>query len=66
MKDLPTLLDEYLATRRALGAALADSEHMLRSFLAFLRQQTAVCITTQLALQWATEPSQAQPAWHAQ
>ena len=65
MKDLPTLLDEYLATRRALGAALADAERMLRSFLAFLRQQTAVCITTQLALQWATEPSRAQPAWHA-
>ena len=65
MKDLPTLLDEYLATRRALGAALADAEHMLRSFLAFLRQQTAVCITTQLALQRATEPSRAQPAWHA-
>ena len=65
MKDLPTLLDEYLATRRALGAALVDAEHMLRSFLAFLRQHAAVRITTQLALQWATEPSQAQPAWHA-
>ena len=64
MKDLPTLLDEYFATRRALGAALADAEHMLRSFLASLQQQTAVCITT-LALRWATEPCQAQPAWHA-
>ena len=51
MKDLPTLLDEYLATRRALGAALADAEHMPRSFLAFLRQHAAVCISTQLALQ---------------
>ena len=65
MKDLLTLLDEYLATRRALGAGLAGTERMLRSFLAFLGQHEDACITTQLALQWATDPSQAQPAWQA-
>ena len=65
MKDLLTLLDEYLATRRALGAGLADTERMLRSFLAFLGQREAACMTTQLALQWATDPSQALPAWQA-
>ncbi len=65
MQDLLTLLDEYLATRRALGAGLADTERLLRSFLAFLGQHEAACITTQLALRWATGPSQAQPAWQA-
>ena len=65
MKDLLTLLDEYLATRRALGASLVQAEYMLRGFLAFLAQHKAVRITTQLALQWATEPSPAQPAHHA-
>ncbi len=66
MKDLLRLLDEYLATRRALGARLVQTERLLRSFLAFLVEYEAACITTQLALQWATEPSQTQPAWQAQ
>ena len=66
MKDLLTLLDEYLATRRALGAGLVQAERLLRSFLAFLGRHEVACMTTQLALQWATEPSQAQPAWQAQ
>ncbi len=65
MKDLPALLDEHLATWRALGTAAAAAERILRSFRGFLRQHVAVCITTKLALRWATEPSQAQPAWHA-
>ncbi len=65
MKGLPTLLDEYLAMRRALGAALVQAERLLRSFLAFLGQREATCLTTQLALQWATQPGQAQPAWQA-
>ena len=66
MKDLPTLLAEYLATRRAFGAGLVAAERMLRNFLAFLLQHEATCMTTQLALQWATEPRQAQPAhWAA-
>ncbi len=65
MQDLLTLLEEYLATRRAFGTGLAHAERMLRSFLAFLGQHEAVCITTQLALSWATHPSQTQPAWQA-
>ena len=63
MKDLAALLDEYLATRRALGASLADAETLLRSFVAFLaRSSQPGLITTALALRWATQPRDTQPA----
>lgn len=66
MTELLTMLDEYLATRRALGAGLLQAERLLRSFLAFLTEHEAACMTTRLALQWASAPSQAQPSWQAQ
>ena len=62
MTDLRTLLDEYLATRRALGVRLADAERRLGPFIAFAGQRGASFITTELALRWATEPTHAQPA----
>ena len=66
MTDLHTLLDEYLAARRALGAGLVQAERLLRNFLAFLGRHEVACLKTHLVLQWATEPSQAQPIWHAE
>ena len=62
MKDLELLVKEYLATRRALGANLTHSERMLRSFVAFLARSQDTFVTTSLALRWATEPRDAQPA----
>jgi len=62
MNDLLLLLDEYLATRRVLGARLDRSGRLLTRFVAFLAQHEAPFITTKLALQWATEPRDAQPA----
>ena len=62
MNDLQPLLDEYLATRRALGARLELSGHLLKRFIAFAGQNEAAFITTELALRWATEPRHAQPA----
>ena len=62
MKDLQFLVKEYLATRRALGADLAGAERMLRSFVAFLARSQDTFVTTPLALRWATEPRDAQPA----
>ena len=62
MKDLELLVKEYLATRRALGADLAGAERMLRSFVAFLARSQDSFVTTPLALRWATEPRDAQPA----
>ena len=62
MSDLQLLLDEYLATRRALGARLELPGRLLKRFAAFVVQQEAGFITTELALRWATEPNNAQPA----
>ena len=61
MTDLQQLLDEYLATRRALGAGLKLSGSLLQRFVAFAAQSEAAFITTELALQWATEPRDVQP-----
>ena len=65
MTGLLPLLDEYLATRRAFGTRLVEDERLLRSFLAFLAQRQLARITTQLALQWASEPSRTQLAYQA-
>ena len=62
MNNLRLLLDEYLATRRALGAKLELSGRLLKRFVAFASQHEATLITTEHALQWATEPRDAQPA----
>ena len=59
MNDLQLLLDEYLATRRALGAKLEESGRLLKSFVAFSAQHEATFITTQYVLQWATAPRNA-------
>ena len=61
MNDLRPVLEEYLATRRALGARLELSGRLLKRFISFAAQHEAVFITTGLALRWATEPSHAQP-----
>lgn len=62
MNDLQLLLDEYLAVRRALGAKLKLPGRLLQRFVAFVAQRKAAFITTDLALQWATEPRDVQPA----
>ena len=61
MTDLQQLLDEYLATRRALGVGLRLAGSLLQRFVAFAAQTEAAFITTELALQWATEPRGVQP-----
>ena len=62
MTDLQQLLDEYLATRRALGVGLKLAGSLLQRFVAFAAQSEAAFITTEHALQWATEPRGVQPA----
>ncbi len=62
MNDLQLLLDEYLATRRALGAKLIHAGRLLRNFVAFSTQHEATFITTQDALQWATAPRNVPPS----
>ena len=62
MIDLRILLDEYLATRRALGVRLEATGRLLMRFVAFVGQHETPFVTIELALRWATEPSRAQPA----
>lgn len=65
MNTLQALLDEYIATRRALGASLKQDAAQLQHFVEFAARHKAVVLTTQLALQWATESPQTQQAQKA-
>jgi integrase len=62
MSPLQTALDEYLAGRRALGHKLRLSGRLLQRFVEFADNTGVTCITTELALEWATKPTDAQPA----
>ena len=62
MIDLRTLLDEYLAKRRALGVRLEAAGRLLKRYVAGAGQHEAPFVTTELVLRWATEPNRAQPA----
>lgn len=66
MSDLQKVLEEYLAVRRTLGFELRLAGGALHNFVSFLEQEGASFITTELALRWATQPIDAQPAtWAA-
>ena len=66
MKPLTKAIQDYLALRRNLGFKLRDAGLALAKFSSFMEQQNAECITMQLALEWAQQPSNAQPALWAQ
>ena len=66
MKRLTNAIQEYLALRRSLGFMLGDAGKVLAKFASFMEQHNAECITTQLALDWAQQPGNAQPAHWAQ
>jgi integrase/recombinase XerD len=61
MSQLQTALDEYLAIHRALGFKLSVPGDLLQRFVEFADQERAEHITTELALNWATQPANAQP-----
>lgn len=62
MTELRQALEQYLATRRSLGFQLRLPAGALRKFVAFVEQTGSPHITTELALEWAKQPSHAQPA----
>jgi len=62
MSPLQTALQDYLALRRALGFELRLAGRLLQRFVDFAQAAGAAYITTELALQWATQPAHAQPA----
>jgi integrase len=56
-------LDEYLATRRALGVKLARDGALLPGFVEFLEASDGSHITSRVAVAWATQPRDVHPAW---
>lgn len=66
MISLRKAVEDYLTMRRSLGFKLRDMGYNLRHFVSFMEQQRASVITTELALRWAQQPQDVQPAqWAA-
>jgi integrase/recombinase XerD len=61
MSPLHHTLEDYLRIRRGLGFQLREHERLLNSLIDFLEQQGASHLSTELALAWARQPTQAHP-----
>lgn len=55
MTSLRDVVADYLTIRRALGYKLREHGWVLESFVSFLERAGASTITTELALQWASD-----------
>jgi integrase/recombinase XerD len=66
MNTLRQAVQEYLSMRRALGFTLREAGKGLLDFVTFMEQHRASYITQALALAWAQQPSNVQPAHWAQ
>jgi integrase/recombinase XerD len=62
MTTLRQAVREYLRMRRNLGFKLQEAGKGLLDFVTFMEQRRASCITQALALAWAQQPSNVQPA----
>ena len=62
MKTLRTYLAEYLKLRHQLGFKLRLAGALLGQFVRYALAQKAAVITTELALEWATQPADCQPS----
>jgi integrase/recombinase XerD len=66
MSALRQAAEEYLTLRRALGYKLGWQGRVLLQFVDYLDERGASVITTELALAWARQPSQASQLWWSQ
>ena len=66
MNTLRQALQEYLNLRRGLGFKLKEAGKALLDFVNFMQQHRASYITQALALAWAQQPANVQPAHWAQ
>ena len=66
MNTLRQAVQEYLALRRSLGFKLRDAGKALLDFTAYMEQHDASYITQTLALAWAQQPQNVQPAYCGQ
>lgn len=62
MNELREALEEYLMIRRSLGFELRLLGRCLSNFVTFMEDADEVHITTELALQWAKQPTNVQTA----
>jgi len=66
MRSLREGAEDYLALRRGLGFKLKRPARFVRSFVESIEKRGETRITTQLALEWATQPQHLQPSeWAA-
>ena len=66
MNTLRETVREYLEMRRALGFKLREAGKGLDDFVSFMERRRAPYITQALALAWAQQPSNVQPAYWGQ
>ncbi len=66
MNTLRQAVHEYLSMRRSLGFKLREAGKSLLDFVTFMEQRRAPYITQALALVWAQQPANVQPAYWAQ
>jgi integrase/recombinase XerD len=66
MNTLRQAVQEYLSLRRSLGFKLQDAGRGLLDFVTFMERHRTSYITTALALAWAQQPVEVQPAHWAQ
>ncbi|TDY16788.1 site-specific recombinase XerD [Paraburkholderia sp. BL6665CI2N2] len=66
MNTLREAVQDYLDLRRSLGFKLKAAGNALPDFVAFMEQHRAPYVTQTLALAWAQQPSDVQPAHWAQ
>ncbi len=62
MSKIRDCLDQYVATRRALGFSFYEPALSLGHFVDFLQAEQAKWITADLALRWSMQPSNVQRA----
>lgn len=65
MSALRQHAEDYLVLRRALGFKLERPGQLLMQFVEAAERAGASTVTTEVALAWATEPADADPAWWA-
>jgi integrase len=66
MNTLRQAVQEYLSLRRGLGFKLREAGTQLLDFATFMEQHRASYVTQALALAWAQQPTNVQPAHWAQ
>jgi integrase/recombinase XerD len=65
MTCLHAVADEYLTLRRSLGFKLQRHGRLLNDFIDSLDEVGATTVTTELAVAWATAPTEVAPDWWA-